>query len=154
CFARTLGGVDVYFALRARLAGLHRAEVDGAVEERRTQVLPAARGCMYLVPKSAAALCLRVADHLSRKRNEKEAEKAGLRPGEVDEVAEAVHQVLAARGALSTAGIRSALPAGVLRSLGDAGKKVGLSSALGPALRVLEFAGRVERALEGGRLDS
>jgi len=41
-----------------------------------------------------------------------------------------------------------------VRSLGEKGKKLGLSSTLPPALRTLEFEGRIERTLEGGRLDS
>ncbi|MEL7059139.1 MAG: crosslink repair DNA glycosylase YcaQ family protein, partial [Acidobacteriota bacterium] len=40
-----------------------------------------------------------------------------------------------------------------VRSLGEVGKKVGLSSTLPPTLRRLEFAGRIERRLEDDRLD-
>ena len=58
------------------------------------------------------------------------------------------------KGPLSTDALRKALPEGTVRSLGDKGKKVGISSTLPPALRHLEFEGKVERTLEGGRLDS
>ena len=153
-FVRTLGGVDVYLAVRARKPGLRREDLDSAVAERAAQVVPSVRGCIYLVPRRDVPLALRVADLLSRTRSEREHEKAGIRPGEVEEVGQAVVQVLAERGPLTTDALRRALPDGVVRSLGEAGKKVGISSALPPALRLLEFEGRVERVLEGRRLDS
>ena len=153
-FARTLGGADVYLALCARRPEMRRRDLDGAVERREVQVLPAVRGCMYLVSRRHAALCLRVADLLSRGRAEKEQQKAGLSPGELEAVGRAVLATLAERGPLTPDALRKALPPGTLRSLGEAGKKVGLTSALPSALRRLEFDGQVERSLEGGRLDS
>lgn len=153
-YARTLGGVDVYLALRARVPTLTRAAVDRAVADGRIRVTPAVRGCIYAVPREDAGLCLRVADLLSRTRAKRDAEKAGVRPGELDKVAAGVLAVLEEHGALSTDAIRRRLPDGLVRSLGEAGKKVGLSSPLPPALRQLEFEGRIERTLPGGGLDS
>ncbi len=153
-FVRTLGGVDVYIAVRARVPGMRRADLDAAVERREVLVTPAVRGCIYLVPRRDAPLALRVADLLSRSRSEREHEKAGIRPGEVEEVGRAVLEVLRERGPLTTDALRRAMPPGAVRSLGEAGKKLGLSSPLPPALRHLEFAGQVERTLEEGRLDS
>ena len=153
-FVRTLGGIDVYLALKARLPGLRRAEVDAAVIEQRAQVLPAARGCIYLLARRQAPLALRVADLLSAPREQREHEKAGIRPGEVAEIATAAHELLRSKGPLTTQAIRQALPATLVRSLGEAGKKVGISSPLPAALRRLEFAGDIERTLEDGRLDS
>jgi hypothetical protein len=153
-FVRTLGGVDVYLAVRARVPGLRREDLDAAVAAAEAQVIPAVRGCMYLVPRRDVPLALRVAEILSRPRDEREHAKAGIRPGEVEELGAAVLQVLAARGPLTTDALRKALPAGAVRSLGEAGKKLGISSPLPAALRRLEFAGRVERAVESGRLDS
>ncbi|HEX4955141.1 MAG TPA: crosslink repair DNA glycosylase YcaQ family protein [Thermoanaerobaculia bacterium] len=152
-FVRTLGGVDVYLAVRARRPGFTRGELEAAAAAGEVRVLPAVRGCMYLVPKRDHAICLRVADLLSRARAEREHEKAGIHPGEVEAVAEATVATLAERGALTTEALRRALPEGTVRSLGEAGKKVGISSPLPPALRLLEFAGRIERVHEGARLD-
>ena len=134
-FVRTLGGVDVYLAVRARRPGLTRAELDTAAEQHAVQVVPAVRGCMYLVPRRDVPLALRVADLLSRPRAEREHEKAGIRPGEVEEVANAAVQVLEERGPLTTDALRRALPDGLVRSLGEAGKKVGISSPLPPRRR-------------------
>ena len=153
-FVRTLGGSDVYLAVRARVPGMRREELEGVVEAHEAQIVPAVRGCMYLVPRRDVPLALRMADVVSRSRHERDQEKAGIRPGEVEEVGRAVLQALRESGPLTTDALRKALPPGTVRSLGDAGKKVGLSSPLPPALRMLEFDGHVERTLEGRRLDS
>lgn len=153
-FVRTLGGADVYLALRARLPGLKRADLDTLVADQKAQVLPAARGCMYLLARRHAPLALRVAERLSTARDLRDQEKAGIRPGEVDAIAVATLETLRAKGPLPTHAIRQALPEGLVRSLGDAGKKVGVSSPLPAALRRLEFRGDIERRLEEGRLDS
>jgi hypothetical protein len=153
-FVRTLGGVDVYIAVRARVPGLRREDLDSVVAAHLAQVVPAARGCMYLVPRRDVPLSLRVAGLLSRTRDERDQEKAGIRPGETEEVARAALETLRERGPLTTDGLRKALPAGTVRSLGEQGKKVGVSSPLPGALRKLEFDGLVERTLENRRLDS
>lgn len=153
-FVRTLGGVDVYLAARARVPGMTRADLDAAVAANRVQVVPAARGCIYLVPRRHVAAALRFADLRTRARAKREHEKAGIRPGELDDVGAAVVETLGAQGPLTTSALRAALPDGTARSLGAPGKKVGISSTLPPALRQLEFAGRLERTLEAGRLDT
>ncbi len=150
---RTLGGVDVYLAVRARLPGMRRQDLDEAVAQSRLQVIPAVRGCIYLVPRSQVPLVLRVAEDQARKRSEREMEKVGVALTELADVGEAVLKALR-KGPLTTDALRKALPEGVVRSLGEKGKKVGISSTLPPALRHLEFEGKVERTLENGRLDT
>lgn len=150
---RTLGGIDVYLSVRARVAKLRRAELDAAVERREVQVVPAVRGCIYLVPRQLAPLCLRVAEDQWRPRTDREIQKAGTNWTEIEQVAEAARAALAA-GPLTPDGLRRTMPSGSIRSLGEAGKKVGISSPLPLALRLLEFSGRIERTLPGGRLDS
>jgi hypothetical protein len=150
---RTLGGVDVYLAVLARAPGMRRRDLDEAVEQSRLQVVPAVRGCIYLVPRAHVPLVLRLAEEQSRKRSERELEKVGVSTKEIAGVAEAVLAALR-KGPLSTDALRKALPEGAVRSLGEKGKKVGISSTLPPALRHLEFEGKIERTLEGGRLDT
>ncbi|HEX8704303.1 MAG TPA: crosslink repair DNA glycosylase YcaQ family protein [Myxococcaceae bacterium] len=150
---RTLGGVDAYLAVRARVPGLRRQDLDEAVAQSRLQVIPAVRGCMYLVPRGQVPLVLRFAEDQARKRSEKELEKVGVPLEEIAEVGDAVLKVLR-KGPLMTDALRKALPEGVVRSLGEKGKKVGMSSTLPSALRHLEFEGKVERTLETGRVDS
>jgi DNA glycosylase AlkZ-like len=153
-FLRTLGGGDVYLGARARVPDLCRAGLDAAVTRADVQVVPAVRGCIYLVSRRDVPLCLRVASLLSRARDQRDAEKAGIRPGEIDDVAAAALALLQRQGPLTTDALRRALPEGTVRSLGEQGRKVGVASPLPLALRQLEFAGLVERTLPGGRLDS
>lgn len=150
---RTLGGVDAYLTLRARAPGLSRAALDAAIVSRELQVVPAARGCIYIVPREEVGLVLRIAEEQWRPRTGRELEKAGSSWTEVEQVAAAVEATLK-KGALSTDALRRSLPKDAVRSLGEAGKKIGLSSPLPVALRLLEFRGSIERTLPGGRLDS
>lgn len=151
---RTLGGVDAYLAIHARQRGMPRAFVDDVVHRGDLRVVPAVRGCVYLAPRADVDLCLAVADLQSRARVAREHAKAGIEKGEIDEVAAAALATLKSQGQLTTDALRRAMPHGVVRSLGDAGKKAGISSPLPPALRRLELDRRIERRLEGGRLDS
>ncbi len=149
---RTLGGSDVYLAARARRPRLARAELDGAVAAGELRVVPAARGCIYLVPAGVVGDLMRLNAEGWRKLTERNLAKVGSSMKVVEGLAKAV--LAALDRPLTTDGLRKALPAGAIPSFGDAGKKVGMSSPLPLALRLLEFDGRVERVLEGGRLDT
>lgn len=149
---RSLGGVTAYLALAARSEGNDTRKIHAALGRGSIAVRPAVRGCIYVVPKADIPLSLRTAELLSEKRNARDAEKAGIRDGELDDVAAAVLETLGS-GPASTPELRKALPAGVIRSLGERGKKVGVTSTLPPALRQLEFAGRIERRSMENRLD-
>lgn len=150
---RTLGGVDVYLALRARLPSfraddLHRALLDGTLT-----VGPTVRGCIYLGLASDRSLMLGVAALLARTRLEKELQKVKVAESELQRLADLVAKTLSQSGPLSTDGLRKSLPQGAVRNLGDQGKKIGISSTLPPTLRLLEFDGRIKRVPESGRVD-
>lgn len=149
---RTLGGVDVYLALRSRMAGFERVTVDAAVREGRLRVAPAVRGCIYVVPAEDHALALRIAERLSERRIARDLAKVGVGADEIERAGEAVVEVLE-RGPLTTHQVRAALPDGIVRGLGEVGKKIGMSSTLPVTLRSLEFAGRIERVPVEDRLD-
>lgn len=150
---RTLGGSDVYLALRARAPGMTRKTLDEAVEKSRLQVIPAVRNCIYLVPRTDVPLVMRVAEEVYRKRTERELQKVGVDDKELKAIGDEVLKVLR-KGPLTPEALRQALPEGSVRSLGEKGKNLGMSSPLPTALRYLEFEGKLERTLEGGRLDS
>lgn len=149
---RTLGGTDVYIAARARAPGMTRAQLDAAVARGELRVLPAVRGCIYLVPSHVVSDLLALNAAPWRKQTEASLAKAKARFSVVESTAAAVLAVLAQP--MTTDAIRKALPAGSIPSFGEAGKKAGLSSPLPLALRLLELDGRIERTLDGGRLDS
>ncbi|HEX3761219.1 MAG TPA: crosslink repair DNA glycosylase YcaQ family protein [Kofleriaceae bacterium] len=148
---RTLGGADAYLAARARRPGMKRAELDAAIAAGELRVQPAVRGCIYLVPASAVPDLLALNAESWRSQTEKELAKIGKTMRMIEELAPAV--LAALREPLTTDAIRKALH-GDIPSFGDAGKKIGLSSPLPLALRLLEFAGKIERTLDGGRLDT
>ncbi len=149
---RTLAGVDVYLAVRARRPGLARAELDAAVAAGELRVVPAARGCIYLVPAGVVDDLMKLNSEGWRKTAERDLAKAGSSMKVVEGLAKAVLEAL--ERPLTTDAVRKALPAGAVPSFGEAGKKVGMSSPLPLALRLLELDGRIERTLEDGRLDT
>src|ERR1043165_1324328 len=148
---RTLGGTDVYIAARARRPGMKRAELDAAVAAGELRVQPAVRGCIYLVPSAAVPDLLALNAEAWRTQTEKELAKIGKTIAVVETLAPAV--LAALTEPLTPDAIRKAFR-GDIPSFGDAGKKVGLSSPRPLALRLLEFAGKIERTLDNGRLDS
>ena len=158
---RSLGGVDPALALLARRPGLDMTDVSTALVTGTLCVVPAVRNCIYVVPAATRAAALAEARSLWEKRITREAGTAGFDMAELESVGEAVLEVLAAAPApapngdpLTTDQIRAALPDGTIRSLGEQGRAVGMSSTLPPALRLLEFSDRIRRRPAGGRLDS
>ncbi|MFK7931753.1 MAG: crosslink repair DNA glycosylase YcaQ family protein, partial [Myxococcota bacterium] len=151
-WVRTLGGVEAYLAMRARCPNLTAADVHEAVQTGDLCVTPSVRGCIYLVPKADLPLALAISDALSSKRRQADLRKVHVSADELAHVCDAITEALAS-GPLTTAGLRKALPDGVVRSLGDAGKKIGLSSTLPPALRELEATGRIRRRPQNHQLD-
>ncbi|MFT4621440.1 MAG: hypothetical protein ACI8PZ_000092 [Myxococcota bacterium] len=150
---RTLGGSEAYLALLARVPTVQLADVHAAVGRRDLQVLPAVRGCIYVVPRAHAPLALALARDLSARRDARDRAKAGVADGELQAVGEAA-LALVADGPCTTSELRRGLPDGVVRSLGAVGKAIGVTSTLPPALRALEFAGRIARQPVGNSLDS
>jgi hypothetical protein len=148
---RTLGGADAYLAARARRPGMPRAELDAAIAAGALCVRPAVRGCIYLVPASAVPDLLALNAEDWRRQTEKDLARIGKTMKVVEGLAPGV--LAALTGPMTTDAIRKAMP-GEIPSFGDAGKKVGLSSPLPLALRLLELAGKIERTLDGGRLDT
>ena len=148
---RTLGGADAYIAARARRPGMKRAELDAAIAAGELRVHPAVLGCIYLVPAAAVPDLLALNAETWRSQTEKDLAKVGKTLKVVEALAPGV--LAALTGPMTTDAIRKAL-SGEIPSFGDAGKKIGLSSPLPLALRLLEFAGKIERTLDGGRLDT
>jgi len=133
-------------------ADVSAASVHEAVLSGELCVAPSVRGCIYVVPRDERALSLRIAHHLSEARIRKEHQKLGIPASELDVLGAQVLEALA-HAPHTTASLRSALPDGAVRSLGDAGKKLGVTSTLPITLRRLEFAGEIERRPHDGRLD-
>jgi hypothetical protein len=148
---RTLGGVDAYLAARARRPSVTCAELGAAIAAGELRVHPAARGCIYLVPSAVVPDLLALNAETWRSQTEKELGKIGKTLKVVEALAPRVLTTLSEP--MTTDAIRKVLK-GDIESFGDAGKKVGLSSPLPLALRLLELTGKIERTLEAGKLDT
>lgn len=149
-WARSVGGVGPYLTLFAR-AGTTRADADAAVAALHVHELPAARGCTYVLPAQDFALGLAVGDGF-RDGEMRTAERLGVTRDEIDALCDAVLGALERGGTLDPEGIRAAT-GDRSRSLGEAGKKKGLTTTLPVALGRLQAQGEIRRVPVNGRLD-
>jgi hypothetical protein len=130
---------------------VRREGVDRDVADLGIHELPAARGCTYVVPAEDFALALRLGQPFGPEPEMKEARKLGVADREIDRLCSAVLDSLKAEP-LSPEDLRSRVGDAV-RSLGEAGKKRGLSTTLPLALGRLQAEGEIRRIPNQGRLD-
>lgn len=150
-WARSVAGIGPYLTLYAR-AGISREAADKAVANLDIHELPSARGCTYVVPASDYALALKLSQKFGGAPM-KTAQKLGVTEKEVDNLCAAVVKALdKQRGPLSPEDIRAAT-GNAARSLGDEGKKKGLTTTLPLALGKLQDHGDIRRVPINGRLD-
>ena len=131
-------------------AGTSREAADKAVERVEIHELPSARGCTYVVPASDFALALTVGKEFG-KGEVNVAHKLGVTGKEIDKLCDAVVKALS-KGPLDPNQIREATGK-ASRSLGEEGKKKGMTTTLPLALGILQAAGDIRRIPMNGRLD-
>lgn len=148
-WARSVAGAGPYLTLFAR-AGTSRADADAAVSALQIHELPSARGCTYVLPAQDFALGLRVGQTFGDGEM-RTAEKLGVTRAEIDALCAAVHAALL-HGPLDPDAIRAAT-GDRSRSLGEEGKKKGLTTTLPIALGILQKRGDIRRVPVNGRLD-
>ena len=148
-WARSVGGVGPYLTLFSR-AGIRRAEADRAVVNLAIHELPSARGCTYVLPAEDFALGL-AAGASFREADMRVCQKLGVTEAEIEALGEAVVAALD-KGILSTDEIREAV-GDACRSLGEEGKKKGMTTTLPTSLGKLQAVGRIRRVPFDGRLD-
>jgi hypothetical protein len=148
-WARSVGGVGPYLTLFSR-GGIDRKKADAAVARLQIHELPSARGCTYVVTKQDFALALKVGEGFGD-GDMKAAAKLGVTDKEIRKLCNAVVKALA-RGTLSPEEIRDATGK-ASRSLGEEGKKKGLTTTLPLALGKLQAEGAIRRVPVNGRLD-
>src|SRR6185436_3455707 len=112
--------------------------------------LPTARGCTYVVPASDYAIGLKVGQQFGEAEM-RTATKLGVTEDEIEKLCDAVLGALAS-GPLDPDGIREATGK-ASRSLGEEGKKKGLTTTLPIALGRLQARGEIRRVPTNGRLD-
>lgn len=148
-WSRSVGGIGPYLTLFAR-ARTSRAATDAAVAATDILELPSARGCTYVLPASDYATGLTVGRE-SAEVPIKQAEKLGVTAKEVDELCQRVLEALKS-GPLDPDAIRPKV-GDAARSLGEAGRKKGISTMLPLALGRLQATGDIRRIPQDGRLD-
>jgi hypothetical protein len=149
-WARSVGGVGPYLSLFAR-GGVSREAADAAVSKLQVHELPAARGCTYVVPAEDYALALKVGESFAEAPM-KVARKLGVTDREIEDLSGAVLYALT-RGPLPPDQIREAT-GDASRSLGEEGKKKGISTTLPLSLGILQARGDIRRVSTNGRLDN
>jgi hypothetical protein len=148
-WARSVGGVGPYLTLHAR-AGVSREAADKAVEKLEIHELPAARNCTYVVPAGDFALALTVGVGFLGAEM-RTALKLGVTEKEIGKLCDAVVKALS-KGALEPDQIRENVGS-ASRSLGEEGKKKGMTTTLPLALGRLQAMGEIRRISLNGRLD-
>jgi hypothetical protein len=149
-WARSVGGAGPYLGLFAR-AGLGREAVDAAVARLDVHELPSARGCTHVLPRADYALGLELGAGAPEAELASAEKHLGVRRAEIERLCDAVLEALVS-GPLDPAAIRDAT-GGAARSLGDAGKKRGMTTTLPLALGLLQARGEIRRVPPNGRLD-
>jgi len=148
-WSRSVAGAGPYLTLFAR-AGTSRTEADAAVATLAIHELPSARGCTYVLPAADFALGLTVGEAFGS-GDMKTALRLGVTEREVAALCAAVRKAVT-RAPLTPDEIREAT-GDLSRSLGEAGKKKGLSTTLPLALGQLQLTGDIRRVPVNGRLD-
>jgi hypothetical protein len=148
-WARSVAGCGPYLTFFSRTGALRDA-IDTALAHVEIHELPAARGCTYIVPASDYALALQVGQPF-REAERKVAAKLGVTDAEIEKLCAAILKALKS-GALDPDEIRGAVGSAA-RSLGEEGKKKGITTTLPVALGALQAHGEIRRIPLNGRLD-
>jgi hypothetical protein len=147
-WARSVGGSGPYLTLFAR-GQISREAADSAVAALEIHELPSARGCTYVLPACDFPLALAAAQPFEGEM--KLAYKLGVTDKEVAKLRDAVLGALE-KGPLDPDAIREATGK-ASRSLGEEGKKKGLTTTLPLALGQLQVTGDIRRVSMNGRID-
>ncbi|MEA2238950.1 MAG: hypothetical protein QOC81_3674 [Thermoanaerobaculia bacterium] len=143
------GGTGPYLSLRARVPRINRQDVDDAVFERMDLLeLPSVRDTAFLVPLADAGLALAA----GRRSLDDRLRKLPIERSAIESLGAKILNVIA-DGVFSTDQLRRALPPRSIQDLGDAGKRLGITSTLTVALKLLQAEGRVLRTNAERRLD-
>ena len=149
-WARSVGGVGPYLTLVSR-AGIGREAADASVAQLDIYELPAVRNCTYVVPASHFALALKAGQSHWAAGQMRAALTLDVTEKEIDQLCETVCKALG-KETLTPDEIRERVGKAA-RSLGEEGKKKGVTTTLPLALGKLQAYGQLRRVPINGRLD-
>jgi hypothetical protein len=136
------GGTGPYLAIRARIPSITRQDVDDAVARMDVLELPSVRDTAFLVPRADAG----------RRTLAERLRKLPIDRRDLESLGTKILKTIG-DGVFTTDQLRRALPPNSIQDLGDAGKRLGVTSTLTAALKLLHSEGRVSRINAEGRLD-
>jgi hypothetical protein len=143
------GGTGPYLAFRARIPSLNRQDVDDTVFDRLDILeLPSVRDTAFLVPRADAGIALAA----GRRSLADRMRKLPVDHRRIESLGAKILKVIGG-GVFTTDQLRRALPSNSIEDLGDAGKRLGITSTLTAALKLLHAEGRVLRTNAERRLD-
>jgi hypothetical protein len=142
------GGTGPYLAIRARIPSITRQDVDDAVSRMDVLELPSVRDTAFLVPRADAGLALAA----GRRTLAERLRKLPVDRRDLESLGAIILKTIG-DGVFTTDQIRRALPPNSIHDLGDAGKRLGITSTLTAALKLLQSEGHVSRINAEGRLD-
>jgi hypothetical protein len=143
------GGTGPYLSIRARIPNATRQDVDDAIFDRMELLeLPSVRDTAFLVPRADAGIALAAGRRSF-------AERLRKLPIDASELSSLGKQILKTLGdeTRTTDQLRRDLPPNSIRDLGDAGKRLGITSTLTATLKLLQSEGKVLRLNVERRLD-
>lgn len=150
-WARSVGGVNPYLTLFTR-GNASREQIEEDVENLEIHELPSVRGCTYVLPKADFALGLKLSQGFGDASDLAIAKKyLGVTDEEIDHLSDKVLDTLN-EGPMDPKTIRDNVGA-IVRNLGEAGKKRGLTTTLPIVLGRLQSLGEIRRVPINGRLD-
>lgn len=153
-WVHTAGGTGAYVAMHARLARFKRIDLDRIVFRSYDVLeLPAVRDSTMLVPRDSASIALAAARRAFDKRLAMFVRACSVTRREIERLAERILTAIGDRS-LSADALRAEIPESMIRDLGERGRKLGHTTTVPLALRLLQVWGRVLRVPEDQRINA
>jgi hypothetical protein len=143
-----------YLSLWARLSSFKTEDLNKLVfDERKLVQLETLRGCTMLVPRSQAAVALRIRPRTYTELAKQARQQMPVTDAEMDKIKTKLLQEL--EGGTRTAGqLEAAVPRVLIKDFGPELKRIGFINSLSLALNLLKEEGRVIKIQTRRRLDS
>jgi hypothetical protein len=143
-----------YLSLWARLASFKTEDLNKLVfDERKLVQLETLRGCTMLVPRSQAAVALRIRPRTYTELAKQARQQMPVTDAEMDKLKTKLLEELEG-GSKTTEQMLAAVPRNLIKDFGPDLKRIGFTNSLSLALNLLKEDGRVIKIQTKRRLDS
>src|SRR5688572_30840188 len=143
-----------YLSLWARLTGFKTEDLNKLVfDEGKLVQLETLRGCTMLVPRSQAAVALRIRPRTYTELAKQARQQMPITDAEMDKLKTKIVQELE-QGTRTTTQLQAAIPRNLMKDFGPELKRIGFINSLSLALNLLKEEGRIIKIQSRKRLDS